>query len=438
MAVERTGTAQTFATTLSSDSFSLAVPGDATLAVVFFSGYSTTPYNTAFNNGQYSVTIGGQACTHVNRSTTVSDNRDIACSILVNPPTGSQTMAISISGTVLSGNFFTVVYYKGVDTDNPILDSGGSDNSGSMSVVDLVFDRWSMTVFGVSTSNSGAVITGNDQVSIITNGPDPKQSNTYVLVGEKLSADYISVTSATDGGMVALSIAGEVPSFYYDKYWNSNYMDDGGDVTITENVNIVPGDVILLMWSSAGYGSSDVLTVSNTGTALTWVPIRSEIHIDNCHAAAWYAISTVTQSMNVTVESNQTDSTHGVLACIVHKGAHQTNPVPSNKVYSGYNTTDVSQSITPTTSIGSCLWMLCADFNETNSFVARANCTIDNFEDFGGWANMALIRPTVQPQTGGAAFTIGETDSSGKITWIALEVQAAEVVIPVSVAWFSA
>jgi hypothetical protein len=70
--------------------------------------------------------------------------------------------------------------------------------------------------------------------------------------------------------------------------------------------------------------------------------------------------------------------------------------------------------------------MVCGDFAATNTFAAAANCTLATaaFHEAGRFTAVP-VRPTTQPRTTAAAFTLGETDTAGTITFVAWEVQAS-------------
>jgi hypothetical protein len=202
--------------------------------------------------------------------------------------------------------------------------------------------------------------------------------------------------------------------------------NNGGDVT-SGTIAVTTGDVVLALWANSDFDTGDTVTFSSTGGLLgTWTTRATVANGSSCHVSAAFAVATGSGNITVSCASSNPDPIPGSMAVIVHTGAHATDPVPTGKVYSGSGATDVSQSITPTAS-GSCLWMIAADWNQTNSYAARTNCTIDagNTHNVSGEYTNTIIRPTTQPRTDGAAFTIGETDTSGSIAWIALEVQAA-------------
>lgn len=194
--------------------------------------------------------------------------------------------------------------------------------------------------------------------------------------------------------------------------------------TTSPSLTLATGDIIAVAYGHSDNGLAGALSIANSGSALSWNLSAQTNTGSNTKVSVWWALCPDNTARTVTVTSTagQTKRLH----CIVHTGAHQTDPLPSGKVYSGTGATDVSQLITPTAT-GSALWMLAGDWAATNTFAAGANCTLeDSFHD-AGQMSLALVRPTTQPRTDAAAFTISETDTAGTIAWIAFEVQAAAV-----------
>jgi hypothetical protein len=194
-------------------------------------------------------------------------------------------------------------------------------------------------------------------------------------------------------------------------------------VVTSPSLTLAVDDVVVAMYCIDDNFNAGTLTISNSGSALTWNSIVLTNTAGNCKVRAWWAKLADATARTVTVTNTVSDSQTKRLHCIVHTGAHLTDPVPTGNVFSGVSTTDVSQSITPTAT-GSALWMLTGDWDATNTFAGRTDCTLeDNFHDAGQMSS-ALIRPTTQPRTDAAPFTIGETDTGGQIAWLAFEVQA--------------
>lgn len=186
--------------------------------------------------------------------------------------------------------------------------------------------------------------------------------------------------------------------------------------TISTAVN----DVVIVSYSAEDNTAAGTLGISNTGTALSWTQIAVTNTANNCKVAAWLA--KVATAGNITVTVTTTNSSFSAICTDVYTGAHLTTPVPAGNVFSGVSGTDISQSITPTAT-GSMLRMVAADWSTTNSFAAIANCTLDNiYNQVGGYTG-TTIRPSTQP-LGTGAFSIGETDTAGTISWLAFEIKA--------------
>lgn len=190
----------------------------------------------------------------------------------------------------------------------------------------------------------------------------------------------------------------------------------------SSTLTIATDDVVIVMCVTEDNLNTGTFSISNSGTALSWNTITITNTNNDCKVGCWWAKATTTQNRTVTVSWSNTNA--ALLSCRVHTGAHATDPVPSGNIFSGVGGTDVSQSITPTAS-GSALWMACGDWGATNSFAAITNCTLEATYHQAGLYTGTIVRPTTQPRTDGSSFTIGETDTSGTIAWVAFEVQAA-------------
>ena len=211
--------------------------------------------------------------------------------------------------------------------------------------------------------------------------------------------------------------------------YTSDFKGQANDVsaTITSNaLTVATGDFLTVVVSYENNPSSTAWTVSNTGTAITWTKQAETNTASNCKVVLWTGTAGATPPTTVSVQSTAgvfTDSSRAMFTA-VHTGAHATTPLPAGNIFSGVGGTDVTQLITPTSS-GSALWMVAGDWGATNSFAAAANCTLAaTAYHETGIQTVVPIRPTTQPRTNAAAFTIGETDTAGTIAWIAFEVQA--------------
>lgn len=250
MAVERTGTAVNISTSSNSSSQSITVPSDATLAVVFAAGLSDTTAD--FDSGGISITLGGSAVTYVARSpTTVSC--DVSASYLINPATGSQTLAWTFPSTVTYGNLITVVFYKGTDTTSPIRSNANAEQvTGSpITISSLTVESNDMTVGGVSAHNSTVAVNGNSQTSIAINGPEPKQGSVYLGVAEKAASSSWAASWTGDAyaGAVAIVIKPTAETGTLTQHSFRFFNDDGSESAATAkaalntNVNLSANDV---------------------------------------------------------------------------------------------------------------------------------------------------------------------------------------------------
>jgi hypothetical protein len=206
-------------------------------------------------------------------------------------------------------------------------------------------------------------------------------------------------------------------------FWEVQTTSTGGDITSTSRTYNA-GELIVVSFCAEDNTNAGNLSISNSGTAQTWTNKATTNTALNCKVALWQCVMSVTQAMTITVLGDGgTAGTNSAIAVVQHAGQHATDPVPAGNVFSGTGAQDVSQSITPT-SVGSALFMLVGDWNATNSFAAIANCTLGTVEHDGTSYTTVLIQPTTQPRPNTSAFSIGETDTSGTIAWIAWEVQA--------------
>ena len=210
---------------------------------------------------------------------------------------------------------------------------------------------------------------------------------------------------------------------------NSDGLVLGGDTT-TASRSYTAGQLVCVLWATNNsYPGDGTVSCTNSGAAQTWNDIEEVYVGESCYIRGWWCVMSTSQSMTISCASTANNNLDGVIYTLVHDGQHATTPIPAGKVYSGVDADgDTNQSITPTAS-GSCLWMIAADYQPTNSFVAAADCTLHDQYHIDGQYTVALIRPTTQPRTDASAFTIGETDTGAKNSWIAFEVVAAEVAL---------
>lgn len=207
----------------------------------------------------------------------------------------------------------------------------------------------------------------------------------------------------------------------------SNTAAGGGTSVTSGALTVATGDFMTVAVSYGDNGASTAWTVSNTGTAITWTNQAETNVASNNKVVLFTATAGATPPTSVTVTTTAGNDTNGTkyMTTVAHTGAHASNPLPSGNIFTGTGARNVSQSITPTAS-GSALWGLFGDWQATNSFVAIANNTLANTYHESGQQTATAIRPTTQPRTDAAAFTLGETAGAAcKAAYIIWEVQAA-------------
>jgi hypothetical protein len=206
--------------------------------------------------------------------------------------------------------------------------------------------------------------------------------------------------------------------------WETAKPLNGSGAVTTTSRTYNSGELVCVDYCAADNLGAGTLSISNSGTAQTWNLIAVTNTGSNVKVAAWQCKMSVTQAMTITATGNGGGDIEGAIKVVVHTGQHATDPVPAGNVFSGTGGTDVSQAITPTSS-GSCLYLVAGDWSATDTYAAIANCTLQEKHQNATDQTVALFEPITQPRPDTSAFTIGETDTAGKIAWIAYEVQAA-------------
>ena len=217
MSIERVGTAVVINTDNDTGSQSITVPTDAQIAIAFYGGYADIA-EAAFSSGGYSISIGDEPSTHVNRSPIDTTSNDVACSYVLNPPVGTQLIEWTLSSSILCGHLIVVVFYKGINISDPIVSSGGNDSpdGATVSVSGLSYSSGDIVVGGAVEDNAPPGVSINSQTAIAnTSTPDAKFGSVYISVGEKLSSGTFTASKEGDGllGVVALVLRqGSAPS----------------------------------------------------------------------------------------------------------------------------------------------------------------------------------------------------------------------------------
>jgi hypothetical protein len=141
VSVSRTGSAGYIADPNNSASQSITVPADATIAIVGIVNFRDVDNYIGLGNAEdastASLTLGGTQMKIGRVQDTLAElpaNYHIGLFYLVNPPTGSQTLAWDFAGSnnPSLGSVIHYAFYKGVDISSPIRSRGGEKNeSGS-------------------------------------------------------------------------------------------------------------------------------------------------------------------------------------------------------------------------------------------------------------------------------------------------------------------
>jgi hypothetical protein len=200
--------------TSSNQSFSQAVtvPDDATLAVLgigFYQDGGALP--TA-------VTLGGNSMSSV-VSNTDADSEMTALYQLANPPTGSQTLAVTWASALEEGAHYFPAFYNDVDTSNPIRGTGNAGNGGSSETTGAITTAVGDIVvavgasFGSTDCNLSATagadqteVADTDEFQTIQGAYGEKSgvsgTTTFTCAGAFVSISAASLRDAPAGGTV--------------------------------------------------------------------------------------------------------------------------------------------------------------------------------------------------------------------------------------------
>jgi len=197
MAVSRTGTYVTFTSASGSGSQGITVPADTEIMLAFISGWDSGNY---WLQAGATLTIDGDALTFIDNTVVGGGNEHIGAYYRVNPSTGSQTFAWDwgASGEPTDGAHFVFVFYKGVDTGDPIRDFATNDSGED--VTGLTANAGDMIVGGV-TEYTPSTVTSTD---------DDGQTEIYLSALYRSSA--IGIGEEADEGDFYATVPGTAPS----------------------------------------------------------------------------------------------------------------------------------------------------------------------------------------------------------------------------------
>jgi hypothetical protein len=193
------------------------------------------------------------------------------------------------------------------------------------------------------------------------------------------------------------------------------------------SLTVTAGQPVVVIWT-ANNTYTDTTTISDTA-GLTWTLLGKIVPGVGCgwncgnDIYVWYAIPASTVATTITV-SIGSDSQPQMMRVITHQSGAGT-PTNFHSGYPGNVVGTVSQAIAPTSS-GSSLWMVANDWQGVSPYpyTAGTSCTLEaQVTSSGNW-NSGIIRPTTNPRTSGASFTLSfvSSTSSADTSWVAFEV----------------
>lgn len=200
MSVTRTGSVGSIQSALNSSSQAITVPSDAEIIVVSAGGYE--PVASYFSGG--AVTLNSVPLTVGRADDTDTAKVMSAMFYLVNPATGSQTLAWDWVGTTTPDVGVQIYYsfYKGVNKASPIRDSQGIQQTGSTSVSRTVANTQPgdmICAYSHMEQNNPNYPTGIDWTNAteVTENAYNKSNNAYA---ENSAGADVTVTATGTGG----------------------------------------------------------------------------------------------------------------------------------------------------------------------------------------------------------------------------------------------
>lgn len=247
----RTGSVTPITSSLTTFSQSITVPADATLFVLGISFYQNASQLPS------SLTLGGNALTQVVVNTDV-DGEMTGLWDLANPPTGSQTLAVTWASALEEGAHYFPAYYNDVDTTDPIRGTGNAGNGGSTETTGAITTAVGDIVCAVGASFGGtdcdlSATAGADQTEVADTAEFQTIQGAF---GEKVGV--AGTTTFTVGGAFASISAASL---------RDAPAGGGGTIntqTLTSNLSIADGQ-LLWMLSSRMPESTISLTDESVG-----------------------------------------------------------------------------------------------------------------------------------------------------------------------------
>lgn len=191
----------------------------------------------------------------------------------------------------------------------------------------------------------------------------------------------------------------------------------------TDALSLTAGQVVTVGVVISDVGPAGILSISDNVGDMTWTLVQDASAASACRVAVWIGVVPTTATRTVSVAWDSGGNLTRSIYWQIHTGANTGAPLGSNS--KGTAASSVTYPVTPASN-GSALWMLAADANgvSAQTMTAGANCTIDQQQTPDVFA-AALIRPTTQPRTSAATFSLAETHTGSGVSWVGWEVKEA-------------
>jgi len=234
------------------------VPTDANLAVLLVSGYAGT--DLMFDGA--TVTLGGDAMLEGAIAENGNDENASAIFYLINPKTGSQTLACNWLQDPATGGRegvnICLIFYKNVDPLNPILDSGietGGDNT-TINITGLETGDGSMTVGVTYSFDNDPVVTDDSQTEIWVSAAPIPANGADIGVAEKAESTSWQASSGSSMVGAAISIAG-ISSIASD---GARHLEmDSGELVFTNDITRINQAIVVRDPAITVDGGSDLV-----------------------------------------------------------------------------------------------------------------------------------------------------------------------------------
>lgn len=283
MAVTITGSPIEIQTAANASSQSVTVPADADLVVIGVSGYES---GSPFTNG--SLTLNSVALTK-----NIADD-DSAFQggqfYLVNPATGSQTLAWDWGGTaaLFGGVILVLRFYKGVDTADPIRDSHASQAAAGVFATDTLTAQTDDLVTAFSW-----MFGGSPEPVTWTNATEIDEYGAFTFANASLAevapSGNVQITAtwdtASDGGIAALVLqpaAGSASPTVNPTGQAITLAQGTPTVSLVTNPTVLPSGLALSLTQGTIAVSIDGedTTVNPTGQSITFTQGTFNIRAD--------------------------------------------------------------------------------------------------------------------------------------------------------------